>query len=64
MLHLTVFIVGLYGNYVQYKSHNNRSNVFLPRFRTQNMIRVTVKDSVSVILCCYVRYFLKIYSEK
>ena len=33
---------------------------FLFRFRTENRI---VKDSFSVIMCCYARYLLKICSE-
>ena len=34
---------------------------FLLRFCTQNRI---VKDSFSVIMCCYARYLLKICSER
>ena len=44
-----------------YKSHSYRSNFFLLRFRTENRI---VKDSFSVIMCCYARYLLKICSER
>ena len=36
-------------------------NNFLLRFRTENRI---VKDSFSVIMCCYARYLLKICSER
>ena len=36
------------------------NNFFLLRFRLENR---TVKDSFSVILCCYLRYLLKICSE-
>ena len=42
------------------KSHSYRNN-FLLRFRTENRI---VKDSFSVIMCCYARYLLKICSER
>ena len=41
-------------------SHSYRNN-FLLRFRTENKI---VKDSFSVIRCCYACYLLKIYSER
>ena len=34
---------------------------FLLRFSTENRI---VKDSFSVIMCCYARYLLKICSER
>ena len=40
-------------------SHSCRNNFFLLRFRTENRI---VKDSFSVIMCCYARYLLKICS--
>ena len=43
-----------------YKSHSYRNN-FLLRFRTENRI---VKDSFSVIMCCYAGYLLKICSER
>ena len=43
-----------------YISHSYRNN-FLLRFRTENKI---VKDSFSVIRCCYARYLLKICSER
>ena len=42
-----------------YKSHSYRNNLL--RFRTENRI---VKDSFSVIMCCYARYLLKICSER
>ena len=35
--------------------------IILLRFRTANRI---VKDSFSVIMCCYARYLLKICSER
>ena len=34
---------------------------FLLSFRTENWI---VKDSFSVIMCCYARYLLKVCSER
>ena len=43
-----------------YKSHSYRNNLLL-RFRTENRI---VKDSFSVLMCCYARYLLKICSER
>ena len=42
-----------------YKSHSY--NFLLLRLRTENRI---VKDSFSVIMCCYARYLLKICSER
>ena len=39
-----------------YKSHSYRNNFFLLRFRTENRI---IKDSFSVIMCCYARFLLK-----
>ena len=44
-----------------FKSHRYRNNFFLLRLRTENKI---VKDSFSVIMCCYARYLLKICSER
>ena len=44
-----------------YKSHSYRNNFFLLRFLTENRI---VKDSFSVIMCCYARYLLKTCSER
>ena len=44
-----------------YKSHSYRNNFFLLRFRIENRI---VKNSFSVLTCCYACYLLKICSER
>ena len=47
--------------YVHIKVIVIETTSFLLRFRTENRI---MKDSFSVIMCCYAHYLLKICSER
>ena len=43
---------------------NHRNNFFLLRFLTKKHDFKTINDSVSVLISCFIRYLLKISSER